>query len=374
MPMGANVNENWESRKKENLSSLYKKTHVRLSILTSRRWFKILVPWLVATCWLSWGVRQQRNEIRISKVQAQFRVGNPENITHWCYMKEANADSSAPATGLMPHVVEWLAGCWTWLEAHNETSYNSTAAIALNQPMFQQFLVRPNSPKWNRQFFHALHFPVLLLPEPPLEQPTFFSKSFGKDTWFGNARSCYTMRHRLWQSLGISPTHAVRRLDEVAVASPQAPMHIGIVERSNRRFIIDSEAMATELQKQFPNTTVSHRVFDDDVELADQAHWFANQQIVVMAHGSGVSNLVFMRPNTQLLELFPTNYFTEQYQSLAFQCGIHHDWYYDGGSNPQQDTQQHLSEQHWWRNQDIHITMDQLKSRVEQMIVNGRQY
>jgi hypothetical protein len=367
------------SQNKEKVSSLYMQAKVRYSILANQRWFRVLVPWLLATSWLMYGAKQQHAVVRLKKIQLQFPSPSLENITHWCYLNRAGTGKMYRSSIHTPYAVEWFAGCWSWLEAHNQTNLQvARPAIAFDRGIYENFLVNPNFPEWNREFFHALQIPVLLQDDPPTEQPTFFTKPLGKETWFGDPRSCNSLRERLWKALNIQPRSATtsRRLDSTSSTGQQdtSRVHIGFVEGPARGLIVDSDQLAQNLQQHFPNTTVSYRTIEEDVALADQASWFAQQDIVIMAHGSGATNLIFMRPDTQLLELFPSNFFTEMYQTLAQQCGIHHDWYYDGGANPLQDMQDHFEEQGWRRNQKIHITLDQLKSRVEQMIVNMKQY
>jgi hypothetical protein len=349
---------------KEKVLSLYRQAKVRYSILANQRWFRVLIPWLLATGWLCWGITQQRGAVQLKKVQSQFPSPSLENVTHWCYLNKAGTGPMYKSSIHMPYAVEWFAGCWSWLEARNQTNLQSSRpALSFDRSIYEHFLVKPSFPEWNREFFHSLNIPVLLRDEPPMEQPTFFSKPVGKETWFGDPRSCSSLRERLWKVLNIEP-----------LGSTSTKVHIGFVERPARRLIVDSDQLAQSLQQHFPNATVSYRIIEEDIALADQASWFAQQDIVIMAHGAGATNLIFMRPDTQLLELFPSNFFTEMYQTLAQQCGIHHDWYYDGGANPKQDMQDHFIERGWRRNQNIHITLDQLKSRVEQMIVNLKQY
>lgn len=353
---------------KEKALSLYRQAKVRYSILANQRWFRVLVPWMLATTWLIWGVGKQREVVHLKKVQLEFPSPSIDNVTHWCYLNKAGTGNMYRSSIHIPYAVEWFAGCWSWLEAHNQTNLQtSRAAISFDRNIYKHFLVKPSFPEWNRGFFHAQQIPVLLQDEPPTEQPVFFTKPLGMETWFGNPHSCYSLRERLWKALNIQPP-------STGTTPATSRVHIGFVERPARRLIVDSDQLAQDLQQHFPNATVSYRIIEEDITLADQASWFALQDIVIMAHGAGATNLIFMRPDTQLLELFPINFFTEMYQTLAQQCGVHHDWYYDGGANPKQDMQDHFDERGWRRNQNIHITLDQLKSRVEQMMVNLKQY
>mmetsp|Transcript_131803 Transcript_131803/g.381188 ORF Transcript_131803/g.381188 Transcript_131803/m.381188 type:complete len:359 (-) Transcript_131803:219-1295(-) len=346
---------------KENVPSFFHQAKVRYSILVKQRWFRVLAPWLLATAWLVWGIKKQHEAVRLRKVRAQFPRFPISNVSYWCYLDTEGTGRQYWSTTHMPYTVDWVAGCWSWLESHNQTSGQAQVAVGLDRNIYQNFLVRPQSAQWNLDFFQALKIPVMMLRDSPKDRPVYFSRPEGREPWFGNSQSCYSMRERLWESLNVQP-------------SDDKDVHIGLVEQKSKRFILDSTTLTQDLAQKFPNATVSFRIFEEDVSLADQASWFAQQDIVVMAHGAATTNLMFMRPDTQILELFPRNFFTERFQILAAQCGVHHDWYYDGGPNPKQDMMDHFDERRWRRDQNIHITMDQLKSRVEQMLVNLKQY
>jgi capsular polysaccharide biosynthesis protein len=49
----------------------------------------------------------------------------------------------------------------------------------------------------------------------------------------------------------------------------------------------------------------------------DQAALFNSADVIVAAHGAGLSNLVFCEPGTLVLEIFPENYSTGNFFSIA---------------------------------------------------------
>jgi hypothetical protein len=53
-----------------------------------------------------------------------------------------------------------------------------------------------------------------------------------------------------------------------------------------------------------------------------QAALFAGAECIVAAHGAGLANLVFARPGTRVLEIFPTTYGTPAYYVLAAGNGL----------------------------------------------------
>ncbi len=64
------------------------------------------------------------------------------------------------------------------------------------------------------------------------------------------------------------------------------------------------------------------RVFPEDLPLIEQVRLFAEAEIVVGAHGSGLINLLFCAPGTAVIEIFSPNYMNVMYWALANQLGL----------------------------------------------------
>ncbi len=68
--------------------------------------------------------------------------------------------------------------------------------------------------------------------------------------------------------------------------------------------------------------------FTPETDLATQASIMANTAVLVSAHGAALTNVIFMRPNTSMLEIFPPKFFEPQsYTAMTPQLGIHHEHY-----------------------------------------------
>jgi hypothetical protein len=328
--------------------------------------------------------------------------------THWCYLDKKGTGKMFRSSLHMPYAVQWVAGCWSWLERHNQTTTTTSAAaaLALDETMYDRFVETPNFPSWNRPYFQAMGIPILvtnhgkesLLPETPQEEDdehgskpkhmVYTAEEFGGVKWFGNHHSCGTMRERLWKGLGITPTSAASTQPESsssasastdtaeASSSPTTTtqsnriLKIGLVERPARRLIVNSSALSRALQDHYgpDQVHVSYQIISDEQSLVEQATWYYHQDIVLMAHGAGTTNVIFMRPGTHLLELFPHNFFFELYKPLVEECNVHHHWYYDGGDNPWQDFQDHVNQRGKNRNLDIKITWEQLLAKTNVMV------
>jgi capsular polysaccharide biosynthesis protein len=63
----------------------------------------------------------------------------------------------------------------------------------------------------------------------------------------------------------------------------------------------------------------------EDHPLADQIGLFAHAEIIVAPHGAGLTNLVFARPQTLVLELHMDGYLNWCFRRLAAACGVRYD-------------------------------------------------
>ncbi|MFG1395464.1 glycosyltransferase family 61 protein [Roseixanthobacter pseudopolyaromaticivorans] len=69
-------------------------------------------------------------------------------------------------------------------------------------------------------------------------------------------------------------------------------------------------------------------VFPEDLSVEKQIALFSTAERIVSAHGAGLANIVFCRPQTAILEIFPENYSTSAYfitasaASLRYSCAV----------------------------------------------------
>lgn len=97
-------------------------------------------------------------------------------------------------------------------------------------------------------------------------------------------------------------------------------IYVGRGRGSTRRIVNEPELLEV-LKHQNVET-----VFPETLPFLEQVRLFNSAKLVVAPHGSGLTNLVFCRPGTVVVELFSPNYVTTPYWSLANQVGL--DYYY----------------------------------------------
>lgn len=91
---------------------------------------------------------------------------------------------------------------------------------------------------------------------------------------------------------------------------------LGLRARVDVCVLLNHDEILLALRARFPDSEVVD--FDADrFTLDDQIALFARARLVVGAHGSGLANLVFARPGTQILELMPERSFFPLFWHLA---------------------------------------------------------
>ncbi|BAZ44166.1 TPR domain protein [Chondrocystis sp. NIES-4102] len=97
-------------------------------------------------------------------------------------------------------------------------------------------------------------------------------------------------------------------------------------ERAKNRQLVN-ESQVNELLTKHGFQTI----FLEEMSVLEQVATFANADVIVAPHGSGLTNLVFCSPNTKVVELFSPNYVRTDYLMISQQLNLQH--YYLIGRN-----------------------------------------
>jgi capsular polysaccharide biosynthesis protein len=97
----------------------------------------------------------------------------------------------------------------------------------------------------------------------------------------------------------------------------------------NRIYVSRSNAIGRRLGNQEQTLEVlaafGFREFiPDEVSVREQAHVFASAASVAGIHGSGLTNLVFCRPNTNVFEFFAPQYVHPVYWMISSECRLNY--------------------------------------------------
>ncbi|WP_205369747.1 tetratricopeptide repeat protein [Thermoleptolyngbya sp. PKUAC-SCTB121] len=143
--------------------------------------------------------------------------------------------------------------------------------------------------------------------------------------------------------------------------APDLPKRLYLSRQKTRdRRIINEESVVKLLESQGFAT-----VYLETCTIAEQAQLFYNAELIVSPHGSGLTNLAFCRPGTQVVELFSPNYVYPCYWYLSNLIGL--DYAYLLGEVPAG---------HFWQSllyplvrvEDIFVNLDALAQMVGGMM------
>ena len=99
-----------------------------------------------------------------------------------------------------------------------------------------------------------------------------------------------------------------------------ASLRIGILNRETERSFLDERKLIAVLESVVNNLKVKLRITPIvslvhfvKQTIKEHATWMHTQDLIISPHGAGLTNAVFIRPCTAVLELFPKHYFIPGY-------------------------------------------------------------
>ena len=95
-------------------------------------------------------------------------------------------------------------------------------------------------------------------------------------------------------------------------------IYVSRAKAKNRQLINESE-VSKLLETQGFKT-----IFLEELSVLEQVAIFAQAQIIVAPHGSGLANVVFCSPNTKIIEIFSPNYVRTYYWMISQQLQLQH--------------------------------------------------
>ena len=91
---------------------------------------------------------------------------------------------------------------------------------------------------------------------------------------------------------------------------------IVFINRRNSRKIVNSKEIIETIRKQFPQYTINEYYFEN-MPMKEQIRVSSNAKILIGAHGSGISHLAWMKPNSTVIEIFPYLYICRNWYKKA---------------------------------------------------------
>eukprot|EP00270_Netrium_digitus_P010204 TRINITY_DN3151_c0_g1_i1.p1 TRINITY_DN3151_c0_g1~~TRINITY_DN3151_c0_g1_i1.p1 ORF type:complete len:1008 (-),score=159.34 TRINITY_DN3151_c0_g1_i1:238-3261(-) len=100
-------------------------------------------------------------------------------------------------------------------------------------------------------------------------------------------------------------------------------LQITVVEREGTRLVANLEDVARLLVEEFPSLPVAI-IRMHALPLEQQIAFMQRTVMLVGMHGSSLSNVVFMKKGSIVLEVFPFNFFSHKFERVAIQAGVQH--------------------------------------------------
>jgi len=129
-------------------------------------------------------------------------------------------------------------------------------------------------------------------------------------------------------------------------------IYVSRAQAKNRKLVNEAEV------NQLLTASGFMTVFLEELSLLEQVAMFANAEVIVAPHGSGLTNLVFCSPGTKVVELFSPNYVRTDYWMISQQLNLEH--YYIVGQNFSCGTLRNLMYQNALT-EDILVSIDALE-------------
>ena len=93
---------------------------------------------------------------------------------------------------------------------------------------------------------------------------------------------------------------------------PSDSMHIGFVDRKTNLRVLNIKNITNLARSKYPEAVVT-LVNMEDLTVTQQIAWWSQQNIVVAAHGAALTNVIFLRNNSAIVEIFPAHYCPKRY-------------------------------------------------------------
>jgi hypothetical protein len=246
----------------------------------------------------------------------------------WCILSRNNTDFKGSRA--FQHVSRTLFPCWSYFMRTNSTS---CCGIVIefgysHNVMTSQWLASLLTSYACKVYLNATILPTLRnVFYPPRPRSL-------ENLWIDSPISAAALQT---QVLG-------RNAFRLTPLQGDIPMRVGLIQRISDRRITNYAEIRAHLTTTWANVTVDE-VSMEGMPFLAQARFFAEHDIIVAAHGAALTNAVFVRYGTIILECFPQNYYpVKYYQSLVQQSGgIHADWHV--GQRPLEDFMQHCKTQ-----------------------------
>ena len=104
-------------------------------------------------------------------------------------------------------------------------------------------------------------------------------------------------------------------------------LRIGLVNRLKNRKVGNMDQLEQAIRRMYPDCIVERATMEGMTPL-EQFTWWSRQSIVILPHGAASTNLVFLKPGSAIIELFPPHYYWWGFWALSKTLNVRYYGYF----------------------------------------------
>jgi hypothetical protein len=286
----------------------------------------------------------------------------------WCILDGNN--SNPRYFPHFPHASQVLLPCWSYFSRVREQTPNTRCGFWLDSDKLEDKIEL--SKGWVVGLVSAMNCSVT--DTHPVNLQISYRRNHNRPfKWFQTPSDAKSLR-----TLTVGPLTPNSHLQIGLVQrlrSPSSKRRKGIRRSKERkkgnRHILNLDVIRESIEQAFPDATVDIASMEH-MSFVQQAEWWSRHDVVVAAHGASVTNLIFMRENASVIELYPDHYYPiDLYYSLSKAVGISHYGWYNGVIDPVADYEQHcrtVEDRNLYRNVDLTPPVEQVVELVRRAV------
>lgn len=322
------------------------------------------------------------------KVHQQDETGE---VWLWCVLTRNNTRDFYH----MAHAAQSVIPCWSWFEKMRRNLTTTRMMTYCGIWLTDTKILRLNPAGWTGQLIEHMGC-IVSETEPP-----FYNTSAAENTnstnrtialfytsprnvltgfqWFERPEDAKSLRRKVLESINFTET-APAQVDNIrGKGDSDAALRIAVVDRKSSRRLLNIENISRALHDAYPSATLEIG-YMEDMEPQEQFSFWGRQDIVIAAHGAGLTNLFFLPPgNTSaIIEIFPLHFYdTTFFPSLRNSAGIRGYGYYNNETDLEGDWRNYsntLRKRKYYRRQDLQPPVEAILELVRQAVFDGIRY
>jgi hypothetical protein len=278
----------------------------------------------------------------------------------WCILDGNN--SNLPHFSHFPHASQVLLPCWSYFCRVREQTPDTRCGFWLDSDKLKL------SKGWVEGLVTAMNCSVTDT-QPVNLQISLRPNNTRPFQWFQNPSDAMTLRELTVGPLTLNSHPRIGLIQRLKAKREGYRRHFR--KRKGNRHINNLPDIQGSIEQAFQNATVDIACMER-MSFAEQAEWWSRHDVVVAAHGAAVTNLIFMRDNASVVELYPDHYYPiDFYRSLCESVGVQHHGWYNGVADPEADYREHcrnVKDRNLYRNVDLTPSVEQVVELVRRAI------